>query len=263
LKKYERDALLPLYQEHAEYLLRAIKTGDIIDQIYAKIDTYIEVATCHEIAINSLSELNLETHQNRLGKEREYTNHEKAKNVGRDLRVRLVWMMIKNEIERDSSLSDYDVYEEMNLYADVYCPFCNTRLFVAEKEYFEVHEDGTDNFRYNYVVDGWCEHIFYTGMTTFNHYDDITDFQEDLEDKYRDIKDLRQEYDLLIDNDIFEDLYMSFNEFCQSISEKETVYFNQGDEYAVFYENADSIREAIADMQDAMDFIIAINYLDE
>jgi hypothetical protein len=54
LKKYERDALLPLYQEHAEYLLRAIKTGDIIDQIYAKIDTYIEVATCHEIAINSL-----------------------------------------------------------------------------------------------------------------------------------------------------------------------------------------------------------------
>jgi len=177
LKAYEREALLPLYYEHATYLLRVIKTADIIDSIYAKIDTYIEVATCHEIAINSLSDLELETHQNRLGKEAEYTNHEKAKNVGRDLRVRLIWTIIKNEIESDPSLSKYETYKDLTDIPDgrVFCPICGQ--VICEYQYEKIvdgeHDDGTLDYHYTIVNcdqtpcdhllmnDNECQNVYY------------------------------------------------------------------------------------------------------
>lgn len=165
LKLYEREALLPLYLEHATYLLRVIKTADIIQSIYKKIDTYIEVATCHEIAINSLSSLELETHQNRLGKEAEYTNHEKAKNVGRDLRVRLIWTIIKNEIELDPALSKYEAYKDLTDIPDgrVLCPICHQ--VICEYNYEKIvdgeHADGTIDYHYSIIDSDLtpCDHL--------------------------------------------------------------------------------------------------------
>lgn len=179
LKAYEREALLPLYYEHAEYLLSVIKTVDIADQILAKIDTYIEVATCHEIAINSLSSLDLETHQNRLGKEREYTNHAMAKNVGRDLRVRLIWEIIKTELESDITLAKYSIYKNLSDIPDgrVFCPICGQ--LIREYEYYQVvdgeHDDGTIDYHYSIInnYDSPCEHMLISD-SEFNvdYYDD-------------------------------------------------------------------------------------------
>jgi len=198
LKTHQRADLLPLYEQHAEYLLRVIKTADIADQILTKIDTYIEVATCHEIAINSLSDLDLETHQNRLGKEAEYTNHPKAVNVGRDLRVRLIWTMIKNELEADPALSNYEIYDDLGEHGEIFeirCPFCDEIIYSVGqfREFDEDHEDGTQNWHYKWDWDNatWdaCEHyILYDGpvdRTAMN--DEIDDLRRELDWSWGDV----------------------------------------------------------------------------
>jgi hypothetical protein len=178
-KAYEKEALLPLYHEHATYLLRIIKTAEIQTQILERIDTYLEVATCHEVAINSLSDLELETHQNRLGKEAEYTNHEKAKNVGRDLRVRLIWALIRDELEADISLAKYDVYENLSDKPDgrIYCPICGQSIgeYIYEKIYDGEHADGTIDYHYSIVnfEASPCDHLVLNdNPNDFLYYDD-------------------------------------------------------------------------------------------
>ena len=88
LKPFQRSDLLPLYHDHATYLLRSLKTliekDDFdIESFYDQIDSFIESAMCHEVAINSMSrKIDIATHQNPKGKEKEYTNHPSSEKVG-------------------------------------------------------------------------------------------------------------------------------------------------------------------------------------
>lgn len=152
LKAHQREALLPLYEAHATYLLRAIKTLDIAQEVLDRLPTYLEVATCHEVALNSLSGALMDTHQNPLGLEAVYTEHPKAKNVGRDLRVRLIWSLIQEALEADITLADYETYfpEQINAQETYKCPYCNCVHYVLEREVIDYHDDGTPNF-YTYI----------------------------------------------------------------------------------------------------------------
>jgi hypothetical protein len=229
LKAYEREALLPLYYQHAEYLLRVIKTVKIAEWILAKIDTYIEVATCHEVAINSLSSLQLETHQNRLGKEREYTNHAQAKNVGRDLRVRLVWAIIKSELEKDLTLANYAIYENLSDIPDgrVFCPICGhvIREYQYERIIDSIHEDGTENYHYSisYDIEDPCEHLIVTDYPSdFFYYDDELQFL------FRNLRDMGEYF-----GDIQTWLFQ--NQYSQLLDETEDHADSQGNEILNYF----------------------------
>lgn len=154
-KKHEREALLPLYQEHTQYLLRVLKTiaevGDnpfLIEKFALSIPSWESVATCHEIALNSLRVLTIETHQNPKGREREYTNHQKAKNISRDRRVRLIWRLLYQELLQNPSLEGIEPYDDLVDISrkSVICPFCAEVVFAQ-------NEDG--------IVFAGCEHLYY------------------------------------------------------------------------------------------------------
>ncbi len=199
LKAYQKSDLLPLYTEHATYLLRVLKTliknEDIdINAFYSKLDTYIEVATCHEIAINSMSSLELATHQNPRGKEREYTNHHSAKKVGRDLRVRLIWKIIQDELTSDKTLSEYETYSKLEMMRFVACPYCGTHLIEQERVDAGEHLDGTADFYYQNVWGDVCEHCLMYDTESTNDY-----INYDLENI---INDLEESVNILEENGI-------------------------------------------------------------
>lgn len=175
-KKHQRENLMPYYREHAKYLCRVLRTCivnesvDITDFI-SRIDTFIAVATCHEIAINKYCNLALATHENPLGLEYDYTHHPSAKNVARDLRVRLIWRLVQAELERDPELSEFEVYknlERMQAEADTIfrCPFCNRVLARESHERIVdgVHADGTEDWHlsseWSWEEDACC-HLIY------------------------------------------------------------------------------------------------------
>ena len=175
LKAHVREALLPIYNEHATYLLRALRTasdaGTVdLDAFAAKIPAWCQVATCHEVAINSATGLDLETHQNPRGKEAEYTYHAKAKAVGRDTRVKIIWYIIATRLAADPALATVEPYADLDEIprTDFACPFCG-HVFATEEFSREVvgyHGDGTAEWSYQsqgvaWTSDGFCDHWFY------------------------------------------------------------------------------------------------------
>ena len=172
-KSYQRRDLMPLYEEHSIYILRTLKTcideGIIdIDKFIAKLPRFIEIAKCHEVAINDFTNLDIETHQNGRGKEKDYTNHPSAKKVGRDLRVKIIWELVEKELLLDKNLSSFEAYDDFNKVHDkiYYCPYCNEEIGreIAERVIDGYHEDGTENFHYQFIQFEWnddseCPHF--------------------------------------------------------------------------------------------------------
>lgn len=172
-KKYTKSslkALMPLYYQHALYLASAIKTiaeeYGILTKFFLKnINAWEQVATCHEVAINSWAEKDiLATHQNRFGKEKEYTCHPKAKRVGRDLRVRVIWNLLEHILKNERIYSKLSLLE-LSKSHDILCPLCNQAMWIAEVDYYPIgiHADGTKNYReditYSFEYGGHEEHI--------------------------------------------------------------------------------------------------------
>jgi len=172
LKKHERDVLMYLYQEHAKYLARIVKT--LVEKKKLKLMKFLEgcdywqsVATCHEIAINnSQSFIKIETHQNHRGKEREYTNHPKAKNISRNKRVQIIWGLLYDLLVNH--------YETLDVYSDlkketkdhILCPFCHENLFTQEEILVSIHRDGTENFQYKWIFESGLHeyHMMHDGI---------------------------------------------------------------------------------------------------
>jgi len=158
LKKWQRDALYPLYRQHATYLCRVLRTaqenGDIdLAEFASRIPAWRDVATCHEVAINSATGYDIETHENSRGKEHEYVHHPAARKVGRDYRVKLLWTLVEEALAADPELSGYEVYDDLE-HAPVEeyrCPFCNALIY--RYNMYRIidgyHEDGTANFHYD------------------------------------------------------------------------------------------------------------------
>ena len=152
LKAHQR-VLLPLYEEHAVYLLRAIKTGmqysgrGTLEFIEAIPDFIVmPKPTCHEVAINEYFNLDLEAHENPLGLEAVYTEHPAAEKVGRNLRVRIIWEIVLRELLRDPTLDDYEIYDldDLDIDLEKYARYGD--LSMAEFERFAGHDD--DDVRY-------------------------------------------------------------------------------------------------------------------
>lgn len=196
LKRYQHDALMPLYKEHVFYLLRVLKTAakqDLIDigEFRKQIPKWRKAATCHEVAINEAGGLDLETHQNRLGKEREYTKHLAAKNVGRDLRVRIIWDLLAGVLDEDPALESVNPYPKKTIelgheWTGVRCPFCDKIYYSDEwtKEIDGEHMDGTVDWHWEATGIDYnikqCEHLI-AGSDTDSWLD--IDFEE-LIDRY-------------------------------------------------------------------------------
>lgn len=178
LKLHQREVLLPLYQEHAFYLTRVVKTlvekddNFNLDLFIKSISSWQLVATCHEVAINESSSLQLETHQNKLGKERDYTNHEKAKNVGRDDRVRIIWGYLYNNLINTELFDSVKIYNDLANIPHVYCPVCDKILFKAQKMVLGRHRDGTENFVWEYedYYEDHYAHMIMEDQVTYNDY---------------------------------------------------------------------------------------------
>jgi hypothetical protein len=213
-KLHQRENLFPLYKEHARYLLRVIKTlkdksmeyDFDFDNFISKIQTFRDVATCHEVAINQYSSLDLATHQNNRGKEREYTNHTSAKGVGRDLRVRLVWDLIIDEIEQDPSLSDYKPYKDLtNLPPSIVCPFCGEVLLEWNRECVGTHYDGTLNYveELDWENRRWCNCWIA---------DDFEDSSECLDEMYSFLRSLENLADFIENEDLWQSLNLILDE---------------------------------------------------
>ena len=182
MKKHERDILLPLYEKHAKYLLRVIKTLNEKDTTFnvktwiRQIPVFIRVATCHEVAINQYSGVEIETHQNPLGLERQYTSNPKAKNISRNLRVRIIWKIIERELEKDFMLSDYKIYDSLMINSNktqYLCPFCENVFAERIMIVLGHHADGTEEFRYEYETYSQCEHYVLTNFPEDTEYGDI------------------------------------------------------------------------------------------
>jgi len=182
LKRYQHDALMPLYKEHAFYLLRVLKTAakqDLIDLVKFRkhIPKWRKAATCHEVAINEAADIDIETHQNRLGKEREYTKHPAAKNVGRDLRVRIIWDLIAGVLDEDPELESVKPYPKKTIefgheWTGVRCPFCDTIFYSDEwtKEIDGEHMDGTVDWHWENTGTDYgtqCSHLIAGSDTNF------------------------------------------------------------------------------------------------
>ena len=215
LKKYAREALVPLYYKHAhEYLLRVIKTAmelgrDVLPFI-ARLETFRKVATCHEVAINEYLGFFLATHQNPLGWEREYTNHPiaKAKNIGRNLRVRIIWEFIIHELTVNPGLEGYEPIPELlksEGAPNVYCPVCNMGLYDTHQEVIGYHDDGTPNTVWEGTFNP-CEH--YIGFAD-SDYDIETGFEVISIHRNISMIDILEEAGLIKTIDASEDPYES------------------------------------------------------
>lgn len=191
LKNFQRESLIELYEEHALYLLRAIKTGFTrvnnfqINNFKNSLSTYLQNATCHEVAINEAFGLEIETHQNHLGKEKEYTEHPDAQGVGRDLRVKLVWELIISALAEDTDLDFIESYSdsELNLNKEICCPFCHTTIGTYEKAMIGYHMDGTENWTYKLSDYTPCDcYLCVNDYSNFDYIDQITTLIELIQD---------------------------------------------------------------------------------
>lgn len=169
LKNGIKKALFPLYQEHTKYLLRMLKTvtkgnQKKITRFHKNIKAWRDVATCHEVALNSLKGVQIETHQNKRGKEKEYTNHPKAKHVSRNKRVRIIWDMLKQELDKNPTLSGIEPYKDVKDRHILTCPFCDEVWLERHTEtmLYYGYEDDDDDYEERTWWEweaGNCEHF--------------------------------------------------------------------------------------------------------
>ena len=206
LKRYQHDALMPIYKEHAFYLLRVLKTAvklDLIDidEFRGQIPKWRREAKCHEVAINEFANLDLETHQNRLGKEKEYTEHPVARNIGRDLRVKIIWDLIAGVLDEDPQLKSVKPYPEKTLalgheWTGVKCPFCHTIFYSDEwtKEIDGEHLDGTLDWHWENTGTDYndkpCKHLMGGSDINFWLNDDFNEIVDEYSTFQFDEKDV-------------------------------------------------------------------------
>lgn len=169
-KRHERDALFPLYLQHSLYLVGVIRGLDPspkkISEFLSRVPAWESVATCHEVALNSFFSIGLETHQNPLGKEYEYTNHPKARNVSRNKRVKLIWRIVH------AILSTPSIYEKVAPLSPeeigiVRCPFCKEEVWdgtcMQECEHLVLFPDA-------YGEEQWTEIYYYLRNLINDHW---------------------------------------------------------------------------------------------
>lgn len=209
MKKHRREVLLPIYKEHSKYLLRVIKTLNEKDEDFnlakftSKLETFKDVGTCHEIALNEYSSLDLETHQNSRGKEREYTAHPKAKGVRRDLRVKIIWQLVIDEID---NLDSYKAYENLYEIKNLKCPLCNEIIVTYEKINYGCHADGSINWAWQVDETNVCNCIvFIDNDYQNNFYDDEIEFFYDLKKEFSIFEDIFAKLDGTKYLTVFED----------------------------------------------------------
>ena len=134
------------------------------------IPVFHRVSTCHEVAINEYFGLDLETHQNSLGFEKQYTEHPKAKSVSRDKRVRIIWELIMSELKEDPELEGIEpLFPVIQSRPNLYCPVCGEPQFKWIRVSYGYHMDGTRNWGYRPVLEG-CEHLI-GGTDDFDEHD--------------------------------------------------------------------------------------------
>ena len=177
---------MSLYEQHATYLLRMIKThqSNNIQAFISQIPTFISEATCHEIALNDHFSCDLATHQNKKGKEKEYCNHPDALKIGRNLRVKLIWELVQSELLEDPSLDSFKTYSDKELKNYVKCPYCNEIQWELSQEIVGTHGDGTDNIQEHWIPINVCEHWVQ------NDFESETSEEQDIDYLFREIEDL-------------------------------------------------------------------------
>lgn len=162
IRAHARDALLPLYREHAEFLARAVKTAgeSCRDALLEDFDRLVKYATCHEVAINQNSALEMNTHEHRFGCEHEFMTHPKSKFAGRDLACRIIWFFLREILDGPAweNLVEYDFYELSVLV--IHCPLCDEEIARGESEEGNLHYSDclclTLDDR-GYLSDDFCE----------------------------------------------------------------------------------------------------------
>jgi len=169
--------IIELYSQHVEYLCRAIKTAEkmneieLISKFKQKIEDWQGGAKplCHEVAINRFFGTNFETHQNSKGKEAEYTSLPQAKFVSRTHRVKYLWARVYEEIDRDPQLNSFECYDLVATRSGIImggdgqtsitqyrCPYCNE--LIAK---LTTRDNGYGDIDYDIEHFDECEHFFY------------------------------------------------------------------------------------------------------
>lgn len=166
-KLCSEQKLFELYEKHVEYLCSLIKTAKcnttyFLHKIHLE---FIPAATCHEIAVNDNSEIKVETHQNHLGEEKQYTEIGNRYKIGRDLRVKFLWERVAEELEKDIQLSQFDIIEEILAQTEdveeYFCPYCGTCLVKYTYEIREINAYGeTERILADTEWDT-CEHVIF------------------------------------------------------------------------------------------------------
>jgi len=194
LSEYEREELLDLYEDHSYYLLSAMKSLDYLgefefDAFVKKVDYYLDRAICHEVAINDHSDMYIEDHEHPLGKEAEYkmkTDNDPKLNVTRDLRVRIVWEFIRNALNEDLSLTDYEIYESDDLSGSTQrtehleCPYCDQQIATL---YIDPDESNMD-------LESECEHF----IGTIKYNSELSPVNSDLTLPFEQFREMHPRY---------------------------------------------------------------------
>ena len=261
LKAYQRARLGALYKAHAVYLARAVKSlaedEEEISAFCAKIPALRAEATCHEVALNNFFNTDLETHQNRLGKEREYklladqiAEERGVRPVGRDLRVRIVYTLLEEILSNAEQMSALQCYKSMQIKQHhVCCPICNARTYERVRVIDGVHSDGTTDYHYEYEQDNVCEHVL---MFDFDSGELFAD--EDLE---RDLRTIEDNADLIeLDEYMINyagQLYALQEEF--KLSNLLQVYFEDARDYIYYTERPEEYSWAAEEIVEALEYV--------
>jgi hypothetical protein len=207
LRSYQREALLPLYNQHVEYLMRAIATAqqekrqkNIVNKIIEKLPKWHQEATCHEVALNSISHLELETHENDHGTEREFMHHQHA--AGRDLTARIIWELLAKSLLANPELKGIEPYDDLEGTVKYECPYCHEVVCIdyRERNVTGYHADGTPDWYWLTINREYpyhsCPHfILYDGENSWDSQGALAEGTENLpsgvtdEDLFNRLKD--------------------------------------------------------------------------
>jgi hypothetical protein len=207
LRSYQREALLPLYNQHVEYLMRAIATAqqekrqkNIVHKIIEKLPKWHQDATCHEVALNSISHLELETHENDHGTEREFMHHQHA--AGRDLTARIIWELLAKSLLANPELKGIEPYDDLEGTVKYECPYCHEVVCIdyRERNVTGYHADGTPDWYWLTINREYpyhsCPHfILYDGENSWDSQGALAEGTENLpsgvtdEDLFNRLKD--------------------------------------------------------------------------
>ena len=270
LKTYQKTALAEMYQDHAVYLARMIKTAakstSQLNSFMSQIDTFQTQATCHEIAINNELHCNIETHQNQKGHERQYTNKAqeiaKARNVrpvGRDLRVKIIYEIIQQMWE-ENQFADLEKFDDdLEERPLVICPFCQKIIADSYKVVDGIHEDGSDEWHWDYTWD-FCDHYAARDPESDSYDFQDSEINSNLYDFLQFVED---HYDFCNDHPIFEEfahityiqdfLNCDF-EYEQKMLDDDAFYFLSDDEMNKLIELSENLAEIVKFFEEFVEF---------